>query len=156
MTRTLLLPLVIVVALVSGGCGTAAATAPPSSAPVTAASSVDSGDEDGVGVAASSPAAPAAVAAALAFVTAWARPELAPDRWYAGVREVVIPQYARLLADTDPASVPAHSVVGPAQVLSSTTAVVVAVVATDAGEVQVTVVHVGGRWLVATARPGSS
>ncbi|MFF5291848.1 hypothetical protein [Paractinoplanes globisporus] len=72
------------------------------------------------------------------------------------MRKLVIPPYARLLADTDPASVPAHSVVGPARVLSSTTAVVVAAVATDAGALKVTVVHAGGRWLVATARPASS
>lgn len=104
----------------------------------------------------STPAAPAAVAAALAYVTAWARPDLAPNAWYAAVRGLVVPQYARLLADTDPASVPAHTVTGPARVLSSTTAVVVVAVPTDAGTVQVTVLRTGARWLIATARPAPS
>lgn len=156
MTRTLLPSLMIAVALGPGGCSTPVVTPPPASAPVTVASDVASGDEDGVGVAPSAPAAPAAAAAALTFVTAWARPELDRDTWFARVRGLVVPQYARLLTDTDPSSVPAHTVVGPARVLSSTTAVLVADVPTDAGTIQVTVLHAGDRWLVATAQPGPS
>ncbi|MEU4239684.1 hypothetical protein [Actinoplanes sp. NPDC026619] len=150
MTRRGLLPLAFAAALAVAGCATGPVQSPPAalSTPVP-----EPGDEDGAGTAPSAPAAPAAVSAAVGYVTAWARPGLARDSWYAAVRDLVIAQYARLLADTDPATVPARSVTGAARVLTSTTAVVVAAVPTDAGTVEVTVVNSGDRWLVATARP---
>jgi hypothetical protein len=92
-----------------------------------------------------------AIDAALMFVRAWAQPGLEQPVWFSGVRPVVTAEYARLLATTDPANVPARAVLGRPVVLLSSTASVVADVPTDAGGVRVTVVPVEGRWLVATA-----
>src|SRR4051812_37955156 len=98
MIRTRLISMIIAV-VPAAGCSTPMVTPPPASARVTTGSSLAPSDEDGVGVAPSVPAAPAAVAAALAFMTAWARPDLDRDTWYSGVRDLIIPRYARLLAD---------------------------------------------------------
>ncbi|GIM89827.1 hypothetical protein [Paractinoplanes toevensis] len=152
MTRRGLL-LTLAAALAVAGCSTGPVPAPPAAVSTPANPAPEPNDEDGAGTAPSAPTAPGAVRAAVGYVTAWARPGLAHDPWYAAVRDLVVAQYARLLVDTDPATVPAASITGPARVLTSTTAVVVVAVPTDAGTVDVTVVNSGGRWLVATARP---
>jgi hypothetical protein len=126
----------------------------------TAASStvpaVDEGDhdhDDGPGAAPSAPPAPAAIDAATGYVQAWARPTLDQPTWLAGVQPLVLPAYAPMLADTDPANVAATTLTGAPRPVSSTTDTVVVDVPTDAGPIRVTVVAASGRWLIATAAP---
>ena len=66
---------------------------------------------------------------------------------------MVTPGYARLLADTDPAHIPAHATTGRPRLVSADTAVVVADVPTDGSLIRVTVASIGGRWLIDNARP---
>jgi len=109
-----------------------------------------SGDtEDGPNPPIPIPAPGAATDAALRFVHAWARPDLEQPAWFAALRDLVTPAYARLLAATDPANVPAHLVTGAPVARSSTSTVLVTDVPTDAGTVRVTLTRVDGRWLVA-------
>lgn len=110
-------------------------------------------DEDGPGAAVSAPAADAALLHAQTFVAAWARPDRKPGAWFTGIQKLVTAGYAHLLASTDPANVPARTVTGSPTAVSSTTAVLIADVPTDAGPIRVTVVQAGGRWLVATVVP---
>jgi hypothetical protein len=124
--------------------------------PAPAISEAEDRHEDGPGTAVSAPAEPAAVSCAEEFVRAWAQPGLPQPAWYTGVKNLVVPGYAQLLSATDPSNVPAHTVTGAPAVISSTAAVVIADVPTDAGAVRVTVVAVGGQWLVATAEPASA
>ena len=150
-------PWLLAVALAT--LGTASCTTSPAEqrpAPSAATSTIpDVDNEDGARLAPSAPAAPAAVRLAVRYVAVWARPGLNREAWHTGVRPLVVGPYAQLLADTDPANVPATAVTGPPRVLSSTTAVVICAVPTDAGPVHVTVVDQDGRWLVATAGPAS-
>ena len=140
---------VAVIALVAAGCAPrprpepAAVSWPP-------APSVSGDTEDGPNppIAIAPPAA--ATDAALRFVHAWARPGLDQPAWFAGIRDLVTPAYAGLLAATDPANVPAHLVTGAPVARSSTSTVLVTDVPTDAGTVRVTLTRVDGRWLVAT------
>lgn len=113
-------------------------------------------DDDGVGIAPSARPADAAMRAAQAYVQMWARPHLDRDAWYNGVCPLVTPAYGRLLADTDPAHVPAHLITGGPRPVSSTTAVLVADVPTDAGPIRVTAVNTAGRWLIASTSPAST
>lgn len=87
---------------------------------------------------------------AYSFVVAWARPKLRATEWRAGVNAYASPRLARLLAYTDPARVPAHTVRGPA-VLSPGGAV--ALVPTDGGQVRVTLIRAGGRTVVDSIGP---
>jgi hypothetical protein len=95
----------------------------------------------------------AALLAALTYIRLWARPTLDRNAWYTGVQPMVTPEYAQLLADNDPAHVPAHAVTGRPRAVSANTAVVVADVPTDAGLIRVTITSTGGRWLIDNARP---
>jgi len=147
--------LLLAATLVVSGCSRTTPDAPPpatiTSTPNPAAEEADHDDGPGPAVSVSPP--PAALDAASAYVRAWARPQLDRDTWYAGTRHLAAPAYAQLLADTDPANVPAQAVTGPARAVSSTTAVVVADVPTDAGTVRVRLTPIDGRWLVATCAP---
>lgn len=157
--RTALLPAAgLIVTLFAAGCSSP--DLPESVPSATAASStahqVDEGDhdhDDGPGAASSAPPAPAAVDAAANYVQAWARPNLDQPTWYAVLQPLVLPGYAQLLADTDPASVPATTIIGAPRVVSSTTDTVVVEVPTDADLIRVTVVNSRDRWLVATVAP---
>ena len=137
------------IALVAAGC---APRPRPDSAGVSwpPAPSASGDTEDGPNPPVPVLAPGAATDAALRFVQAWARPGLAQPAWFAGVRDLVTPAYARLFASTDPANVPAHLVTGGQTVRSSTSTVLVTDVPTDAGSVRVTLTRVDGRWLVAT------
>jgi hypothetical protein len=99
----------------------------------------------------SGPGRNAALLAALTYIRLWARPTLGRATWYTGVQPMVTPAYAQLLADTNPAHVPAHAATGSPRLVSMGTAVVVADVPTDAGLVRVTVANAGGRWLIDNA-----
>ena len=107
----------------------------------------------GHAAAVSGPRRNAALLAALTYVRLWARPTLDRTAWHAGVKPMATPAYAQLLADTDPAQVPAHTPTGSPRLVTADTAVVVADVPTDAGLIRVTVASTGGRWLIDNARP---
>jgi hypothetical protein len=153
--RQTLFALLVAATLVLSGCSPATPdTAPPTTTtPNPAAEEADHDHDDGPGPAISVPPPPAALNAATAYVRAWARPHLDHDTWYAGTRPLATPAYAQLLADTDPANMPAQVVTGPARAVSATTAVVVADVPTDTGTVRVRLTSADGRWLVATCTP---
>ncbi|GAA3344774.1 hypothetical protein GCM10020358_49360 [Amorphoplanes nipponensis] len=120
-----------------------------SSAPAEPAAVRSSGHAAGV----SGPRRNAALLAALTYVRLWARPTLGRNAWYTGVKPMVTPAYAQLLADTDPAQVPARAATGSPRLVTADTAVVVADVPTDAGLIRVTVASTSGRWLIDNARP---
>lgn len=158
--RTALSPLVglFLVLLAAAGCRSPDAPnpVPAGTAASSTAHPVDEGDhdhDDGPGAALSAPPAPAAIDAATGYVQAWARPNVDQPAWLAGLQPLVLPAYAPLLADTDPANVAATTLTGAPRAVSSTTDTVVVDVPTDAGPIRVTVVPAGGRWLVATAAP---
>lgn len=156
MTRILPAVLAATALLAAAGCSrppTGSTTPPPPAAFSGQPSLPEAANED-MGSAASITAPAEALTAAHTYVRLWARPDVDRDTWYAAVRTRVIPAYGRLLADTDPANVPAHRVTGAARPVSSTAAVLVAEVPTDTGWIRVTVVNTGGRWLIASAAPG--
>jgi hypothetical protein len=157
---------VVVAVLSAGGCTTATARPAPGGtrAPTSVASGatapgpVTTGDvgDDGAGQAASTAPDPAALGVAKTFARAWARPQTPAGAWQAALRPYATTRYAALLSTVDPASVPARTVSGPPVAVSSTTAVVVIDVPTDAGALRVTCVQTDRQWLVdtVTMRPG--
>ncbi|GAA3952052.1 hypothetical protein [Actinoplanes auranticolor] len=161
------LRMAILTGVLAAAAGCTSTTAVPDDRPnqapaVTVASTSTSADtdadhnedhDDGVGTAPSAPPATAALLAAQTYVRRWARPTQARDAWYADVQPLVVTAYGQLLADTDPTQVPARVVTGIAEPVSSTTAVLVADVPTDAGPIRVTVINTAGRWLIASASP---
>ncbi|WIM99995.1 hypothetical protein ACTOB_003669 [Actinoplanes oblitus] len=150
--------LALTLALVSvASCGRTSTPQPTPPATAGTALTIDDQAEqehgDDPGAAPSATPAPAAVDAATGYVQAWAHPSLDRAAWYAQLQPLVTPEYAELLADTDPANVPATTVTGAPRVVRSTTDMVVADVLTDAGGIRVTVVNRDGRWLIATVVP---
>jgi hypothetical protein len=130
---------------VTAGCSPAgSSTAPAEPAPTTSSSHA---------AAVSGPRRNAALLAALTYIRLWARPTLDRTAWYTAMQPMVTPGYAQLLADTDPAQIPARAATGSPRLVSADTAVVVADVPTDAGPIRVTVASTGGRWLIDNARP---
>lgn len=129
---------------VTAGCSSAG----DSSAPAEPAAVTSSGHAAAV----SGPRRNAALLAAVTYVRLWARPTLGRNAWYTGVRPMVTPAYAQLLADTDPAHLPAHAAIGSPHLVSADTRVVVADVPTDVGLIRVTVASTGGWWLIDNAR----
>ena len=130
---------------VTVGCSPAGGSTAPTEPAVTPSSDH--------AAAVSGPRRNAALLAALTYVRLWARPTLGRKAWYTGVRPIVTPAYAQLLADTDPAQVPAHAAIGRPRLVSADTAVMVVDVPTDVGLIRVTVANTGGRWLIDNARP---
>ena len=120
-----------------------------STAPVEPAATRSSGHAAAV----SGPRRNAALLGARTYVRLWARPTRGREAWHSGVQPMVTPAYAQLLADTDPAQIPAHAATGSPRLVSADAAVVVADVPTDAGLIRVTVASTGGRWLIDNARP---
>jgi hypothetical protein len=147
--RQALIAVVLVSAVAAAGC---APRPHPGHAPVSwppaPPASADTGNGPNAPMTITPPAA--ATDVVLRFVHAWARPGLDQQVWYAGVRGLATPAYARMLATVDPANVPAHLVTGALVVRASTPQELIADVPTDAGTVRVTAVPAGGRWLVAT------
>ncbi|MCM4083901.1 hypothetical protein [Paractinoplanes hotanensis] len=132
------------VVAVTAGCSSVGGSTAPSAPAVTVS--------DGHGPAVSGPRRNAALLAALTYVRLWARPTQDRKAWHAGIRPMVTPAYAQLLANTDPAQIPARVATGSPRLVSADTAVVVADVPTDAGLIRVTVASTGGRWLIDNAR----
>ncbi|MET7391880.1 hypothetical protein ABZS66_00065 [Dactylosporangium sp. NPDC005572] len=96
---------------------------------------------------------PQAIQAAVAFVTAWARPDLDQLAWLAGVIAFAMPEYAAVLASVDPANVPAHRVTGLATPRTATADAAEVDVPTDTGPIRVALVLRDGRWVVADLHP---
>ncbi|MDQ6945268.1 MAG: hypothetical protein M3256_03115, partial [Actinomycetota bacterium] len=97
----------------------------------------------------------AATRTAVSWVTAWARPTLAPAPWRAGLRSSTYDDYLRRLGSVDPRNVPATRVAGTATVTRFLTGVAhvrVPVAGGAARAVEVTVIYYprthAGRWLV--------
>lgn len=93
----------------------------------------------------------AALDVGTAAVTAFARPDLPPDRWWAQLRPLLTPAALEAYAGTDPAEVPARAVTGPAwSGESASPYLALTFVPTDAGEYAVLLVRDGGGapWLV--------
>jgi hypothetical protein len=114
-----------------------------------------------------------AVAVAREFVTAWARPDLAPDVWWQSLNPLCTSTFAAQLHQTDPSRVPAHRLVGelslappgaaatpqPPSASAGAPAVgtqVVLLAPTDAGGVLVSVVLEGAGWLVSDVEPAGA
>ncbi|MGI5243206.1 hypothetical protein [Dactylosporangium sp. CA-139066] len=116
-------------------------------------SSDSDSDEEDAGPAASTTVTPQAVQAAVAFVTAWARPGLDQPTWLADVSRHAIPEYAAALATVDPANIAAHRIVADAVPQTATPDAADVDIPTDAGTVRVVLVLRDGRWLVADVRP---
>lgn len=86
-----------------------------------------------------------------AAVTAFARPDLPPDQWWADLAPMLSPAATEAYVGTDPAQVPASAVTGPGWWGESpSNYLALVLVPTDAGEYAVLLVREGGgaRWLV--------
>lgn len=89
------------------------------------------------------------------FVAAWARPDLTTDEWWAGINAARPDEsLAQALGTTDPATVPATKVVGPAKVLEQTDGEARVEVTTDGPKVIVYLTLVDNVWYVANILPG--
>ncbi|MGY1689436.1 hypothetical protein [Geodermatophilus sp. SYSU D01105] len=151
----------LVASLVLGGCAAAADPVQPV-ATSPAAPSPDPGDAH-----AALPAPPpppteddashqAALEAATAALTAFARPALDPGQWWAELAPLLSPTAAAAYEGTDPQAVPASAVTGPARPTPSVSAYLATVlVPTDAGEYAVLLAREGGDspWLVERITP---
>lgn len=91
--------------------------------------------------------------AAVAFVRAWARPDLPQAAWLAGLEPLVTKGLAERLATDEPWAVPAHRVMGPPQSQVVGRRAVVSV-PTDAGETLVSLVEQGRQWAVEDVEAG--
>jgi hypothetical protein len=150
----------VVILLVRPGLTPDGAVSTPGAAPSTVDTHRHAEDEGGLYVPTGGHADRAAAReVAVAFVTAWARPTLAPGPWWDGVARYAEPGYAKLLRTVDPANVPADRVTGTARVVSSEPGLMVFDVPTGTGTCQVTVADASGNgvWKVSTHRwtPGS-
>jgi len=90
---------------------------------------------------------------ARAFVAAWARPYDKPEIWLSRVRPMASEPFGQQLELTDPARVPATSVMDEGRVVSQEAALAKVRVATDNGPVMVQLKRVEGAWLVDAIAP---
>lgn len=94
-------------------------------------------------------------AAATKFVTAWARPDLTSEQWWAGINAANPDEsLAQALGPIDPVTVPATKVVGPPKVLEQNDSEARVEVATDGPKVIVYLTLIGNVWYVANILPG--
>ena len=94
-----------------------------------------------------------APAAAVRFVTAWARPDATSQVWLASLRPLTTAGFQLTLKTSDPGRVPASRVTGSPRARASSSGQLVSV-PTDAGAVVVSVVRDGEAWKVADVAPG--
>lgn len=93
---------------------------------------------------------------AVAFMRAFARPDLPAEEWFQGISGLMTDNGAQLFAHVDPVNVPASEVTGQGQVLENVSPSLAEVhVETDAGVYLVTLSRVsdGDPWLVEYADP---
>ncbi|QGU28153.1 hypothetical protein [Microbacterium oryzae] len=98
----------------------------------------------------------AVVDAAVAAMTAFARPSLDADAWWEGVEPLLTADAAQDYAYVDPANVPASAVTGPAVIVDDTSAYLAHVeVPTDAGAYTLILSRedAGSPWLVSRFTP---
>lgn len=98
----------------------------------------------------------AASAAAVEAMTAFARPDMAYDQWFAQLRPHLSQDAAETYVYTDPINIPVTTITGEATVLESTSAYVAVVdVDTNVGEYQVLMLRTGATapWLAAEFAP---
>ncbi|WP_147252108.1 hypothetical protein [Blastococcus sp. TF02-09] len=147
----------VALALAAGGCTGADDVAGSRTPSPTAAPPSDDGHRTGSFPAPlphpTDDAASAASALALgtAAVTAFARPDVAPARWWAELAPLLSPAATLAYEGTDPVEVPAHRVTGPAwSGVSPSSFLATVFVPTDAGDYAVLLVREGGGapWLV--------
>ena len=96
---------------------------------------------------------PSAPEIAVAFTTAWTRTTLDQPAWLAGLKPLATPEYLTALTTVDPARVPATRSLDSGRLLSTSGQQSLVRVATDAGSMTVTLVMIGGHWLVADIEP---
>ncbi len=97
-----------------------------------------------------------AIDAAKAALTAFARPRLDYDTWWAGLEPLLTPEAAQDYAYVDPANVPVTAVTGTGRVVGSTSAYVARVAfGTDVGTYTVVVSRADGAapWLTSRITP---
>lgn len=127
--------------------------ADPASQPERASASAAESTSASAG--ASAAPVPDPAAAATTFVAAWARPDLTTDEWWAGINAANPDEsLAQALGTTNPATVPATKVVGPAKVLEQTDSEARVEVTTDGPKVIVYLTLVDNVWYVANILPG--
>lgn len=147
----------LVAAVTLGGCGTtieapgpdtpagtAAAPPVPGHGPAPLPAPLPPPTDDAASV-------DAASAVASAAVTAFARPDVDADLWWAELSPLLSPAATTAYASTDPSLVPARAVTGPPRTGESPSSYLATVfVPTDAGEYAVLLVREGGGapWLV--------
>lgn len=98
----------------------------------------------------------AVVDAAEAAMTAFARPDLDHDTWWAGVEPLLTPEAAEDYAYVDPANIPVREVTGEGFIVNDASAYVATVeVPTDAGRYQLVLnrKHADAPWLVSRITP---
>jgi hypothetical protein len=98
----------------------------------------------------------AAIEAAVTFTRAWAsKPaSTSAEQWRQGLRPLVTPDLAALLASTDPASLPGGAPAGqPAVQFLAVSSALIKVPLSTGQPVLVTVVLVDGRWLAKDVQP---
>jgi hypothetical protein len=123
---------------------------------VPSVSDVPERDDDGAGPTGTAVAPDAVVIVAATFIRAWARPDLDPADWRAGVMPLATKSFAARLGTVNPANVPATAVTGAPVVASAGPLSVVIDVPTDAGLIRVTCIMEDAGWLVANVDlPGS-
>lgn len=94
-----------------------------------------------------------AVVTATEFATAWARPDLTQEQWWAGVSPWCARQLAPILRTTDHARIPARKVTGAPQLLGQReTGQLRYTVPTDAGPLKLTIIAEDGSWKVWTKK----
>ena len=101
----------------------------------------------------------AVVDAAEAAMTAFARPDLDYDTWWAGVEPLLTPEAAEDYAYVDPANIPVRKVTGEGVIVEDTSAYVATVeVPTDAGNYHVLLIRqdAASPWLVSRISPEES
>jgi hypothetical protein len=147
----------VAVALAAGGCAGAPEVSGSDASPTTAAPPSVAGHSAGTFPAPlphptdDAASQDAALTLGAAAVTAFARPDIAPDQWWAELTPLLSPAAAVAYEGTDPEQVPAREVTGPAWSGTSPSSFLATVfVPTDAGEYAVMLVREGSGapWLV--------
>jgi hypothetical protein len=87
-------------------------------------------------------------AVATRFATAWARPDVPAERWWADIRPLCAHQYAPLLRSIDPADITIRRITGPTEAVGRHAGDRTYAIPTDAGTLHITVTPQAGQWKV--------
>ena len=98
-----------------------------------------------------SPGAPAPVAVARSFATAWLdHRDVTAEQWHAGLRPLATTELAEKLTGVDPVAVPADRITGDPVVVPRNDSLVEVVIPVDSGELRLGLVALEGRWRIDT------